>query len=93
MFEKLKDFTKRVKREAVVWKLVMKDQRTPLAAKILLGIALVYTVFPIDLIPDFIPVIGYLDDILLVAVMVWVAVKIIPKEVIEDCRHRSQSPP
>ncbi len=59
MFAKLKSISKNVKREIKVYQLVRKDPRTPKLAKWLLGLAVGYLVTPIDLIPDFIPVIGH----------------------------------
>lgn len=64
--------------------LVMKDKRTPVLAKILAAITVAYALSPIDLIPDFIPVIGYLDDLLILPVLIAIIIKIIPKELWEQ---------
>ncbi len=86
MFETLKTTGKNLKRELKVYQLVLKDSRTPKLAKYLLGLAVGYTLLPFDIIPDFIPVIGHLDDVIIVPILVIIALKIIPKEIIEDCR-------
>lgn len=89
MLEKLKQIAKDFKQEIKVWKLVLKDPRTTKLAKILLGLAVVYALLPFDLIPDLIPGIGYLDDIILITIIMLIALKMIPKEVVEDCRIRA----
>ena len=71
--------------------LAMKDKRTPLLAKILAAIAVAYALSPIDLIPDFIPVIGYLDDVLLLPILIVAAVKLIPEPVWADCKSQSEN--
>jgi len=86
----LKQVTREVKRELAVYRLVLADSRTPRPAKILLGLALAYLVMPFDLIPDFIPVIGQLDDILIVPGLVLLALRMIPKEVVAECRVKVQ---
>ncbi|MCK5346011.1 MAG: DUF1232 domain-containing protein [Candidatus Heimdallarchaeota archaeon] len=70
--------------------LVYKDSRVSWWKRLFLGIVIGYAVSPIDLIPDFIPVIGYLDDLILVPIGISVALKLIPKEVIEDCRRKAR---
>lgn len=63
--------------------LSMKDKQTPIAAKICAAITVAYALSPIDLIPDFIPVLGYLDDIIILPALVALTMKLIPKEVWE----------
>ena len=65
---------------------MLKDDRTPKIAKLFLGLAIGYLLLPFDIIPDFIPVIGHLDDLIIVPALVVIALKMVPKEVIEDCR-------
>lgn len=73
-------------REFEVYRLVLKHERTPRLAKILLGLAVAYTLMPFDIIPDFIPVVGHIDDLIIVPALVILALKLIPKDVIEECR-------
>ena len=82
---------RRFKEELRVYRLVLQDHRTPKLAKWLLGIAVAYALSPVDLIPDFIPVIGHLDDLVILPLLVITAVKLIPPSVIEDCRARARS--
>jgi uncharacterized membrane protein YkvA (DUF1232 family) len=81
---------KRVRREARVWSLVLKDPRTPRVSKVLLGAALAYLVSPVDLVPDFIPVLGQLDDLVIVRGLVRLAMRFIPREVVADCREKAR---
>jgi len=88
MLNRLKSLGQSLKRELKVYRLVLKDKRTPRVAKALLGLAVGYVLLPFDLIPDFLPVIGHLDDALIVPGLVLLALKLIPKEVIEECRGK-----
>ncbi len=78
---KLKDIKDNAKKYLELCKLLYTDSRTPRVAKILLWIAIGYALSPIDLIPDFIPVIGYLDDLVIVPVLLYIAMKSVPKDV------------
>lgn len=86
MFDKLKSVGRNLKQEIRIYQLVIRDSRTPKLAKLLLWLAVVYTLSPFDIIPDFIPLIGHLDDLIIVPALVIIVLKIIPEEVIEDCR-------
>ena len=81
-------FTKLFKREAQFLKELAAHPRTPLISRGLLGMATLYLVSPIDLVPDFVPVLGQLDDLLVVGGLVFMAVKLAPRDVVEECRMR-----
>jgi len=87
---RLKAIATRFKEELRVYQLVLRDRRTPRLAKWLLGIAIAYALSPVDLIPDFIPVVGHLDDLVVVPLLVLLAVRLIPPEVIKDSRVRAR---
>lgn len=91
MIEKLKSFTKHLKQEFEVYRLVLKHPQTPWVAKVFLGLAIGYLLLPFDLIPDFIPVLGQLDDLIIIPVLVYVALLFIPQEVIQGCREQVQA--
>lgn len=89
IFRKLESVGQAFKRELTVYRLALKDHRAPLLAKVALGLAVGYALLPFDLIPDFLPIIGHLDDILLVPALILLALKYIPPEVLEDCRRQA----
>ena len=76
-------------REAAALFLAMKRPDTPFAAKLAAALAVGYALSPIDLVPDFIPVLGYLDDLLLLPAMVALAVRLVPAGVMEQCRMQA----
>ena len=80
----LKTLGRNIKNEIKVYQAVIKDKRTPLLGKIFLGMAVGYFFLPFDFIPDFIPVVGHLDDVIIIPALVVIALKIIPREIIEE---------
>ncbi len=78
---RLREIKDNAKKYMELCKLLYTDSRTPKITKILLWIAIGYALSPIDLIPDFIPVIGHLDDIIIVPVLLYIAIKSVPKDV------------
>ncbi|OQA21124.1 MAG: hypothetical protein BWY63_01367 [Chloroflexi bacterium ADurb.Bin360] len=70
--------------------LAYRDPRTPWGARIVAALVVGYALSPIDLIPDFIPVLGYLDDLVLVPLGIWLALRLIPAQVMADCRVRAR---
>jgi uncharacterized membrane protein YkvA (DUF1232 family) len=85
--DQLRALARSFKRELAVYRQVYKDPRTPLVAKVLLGLAIGYALLPFDLIPDFLPVIGHVDDLIIVPGLVLLALRLIPSEVVADCRR------
>jgi uncharacterized membrane protein YkvA (DUF1232 family) len=88
----LQDFKNRVhqlKRETHALYLAARHPRTPWYAKLFVAGVVAYAFSPIDLIPDFIPILGYLDDLILIPLGIAVAIKLIPPEVLSECRARA----
>ena len=78
-----------LKRDTYALYLACRDPRTPWYAKLLAGAIVAYALSPIDLIPDFVPVLGYVDDLLIVPLGLSVALRLVPAEVMADCRSRA----
>jgi len=92
-FITLKQKAKDLKSEAQILLIAYRDSRTPLSAKILIGITMGYLLSPIDLIPDFIPVLGLLDDLIIVPLLITLSIKLIPKNILEEARQKAKSDP
>lgn len=88
MLEKLKSRARALKNEAFAVYLAAKDPRTPWYAKALIFFVVAHTFSPIDLIPDFIPVLGYLDDLIITPAGLALAVRLIPVEVLTEARAK-----
>lgn len=86
----LKSRAKQLKADIPALFLALKRKDTPILAKILAFITVGYALSPIDLIPDFIPVLGYLDDVILLPVLIALTVKLIPREKFERCRKEAE---
>ncbi len=87
---KLKERAKNLKSDIPAVFLALKEKRTPWYAKIIAAAVVVYALSPIDLIPDFIPVLGYLDDLIILPALITWCVKCIPDDVFANCRSRAQ---
>ncbi len=81
-----REWAKGAKREALTLYYAGRDPRTPLAAKLVAGAVVAYAFCPIDLIPDFIPVLGALDDLALLPLGVALARQMVPRQVLDECR-------
>lgn len=82
------DLLQTFRSEVAIYRSVMADPRCPRLSRWLLRLAVVYALSPVDLIPDFIPILGHLDDLLLVPLLVWLALRAIPKDLILEHRSR-----
>lgn len=87
MLEKLKSRAGALKNEAFAVYLAAKDPRTPWYAKTLIFFVIAHTFSPIDLIPDFIPALGYLDDLIVMPGGLWLAIRLIPPEALAEARE------
>jgi len=87
--ERLRNWARRLKSEVVALWFCYRHPRTPFAAKALSVAVVAYALSPIDLIPDFIPVLGYLDDLIIVPAGVWLALKLVPADVMSECRAQA----
>ena len=74
------------RRELNVYRRLLSHPRCPWAAKLILGLAVAYALFPIDIIPDFIPALGHLDDAVILPALVFVALRLVPRHLIEEVR-------
>ena len=86
---RLKERANKLKKDVPAVFLALKDKDTPVIAKMLAAIAVAYALSPVDLIPDFIPVLGYIDDVILLPTLVAITVKLIPKDVWVRCQAES----
>ena len=87
----LKERARKLKQDVPAVFLALKGRDTPLLAKILAGVTVAYALSPIDLIPDFVPVLGYLDDVLLLPALIALTVKQIPNKVWVRCQAESEN--
>jgi uncharacterized membrane protein YkvA (DUF1232 family) len=85
---RLKDIMASIKKELEVLKYVAGHPRLPLRCKLFAGLLVVYALSPIDLIPDFIPVLGQLDDLIIIPVGLWILYKMVPADIMEEARSK-----
>ncbi len=90
LLTELKQRVRHLKAETFALYLAARDPRTPWYAKLLVAGIVAYALSPIDLIPDFVPVLGYLDDLILIPIGIALAIKLVPHQVLAECRARAQ---
>ena len=90
MLGTLRGWARALKTETLALYLVARDPRVPWYARLFIAGVVAYALSPIDLIPDFIPVLGYLDDLILVPLGLALAVRMVPSDVLEECRARAR---
>ena len=88
---KWKERAKHLTNEVFILSFAIRDNRVPWYAKALAGITIAYALSPVDLIPDFIPVLGYLDDLILIPLGIYLTIKMIPEEVLTEYRQRAKT--
>jgi len=93
LISKLKQHAVTLKREVYALFIASRDPRVPWYAKVFMGLILAYALSPIDLIPDFIPVFGYLDDLIIVPLGITLALKMVPAQVMSDARKQVEESP
>lgn len=86
----LKERSKKIKTDIPAIFIALKKRETPLIAKFVASLTIVYALSPIDLIPDFIPVLGYLYDLIILPLLATLTIKLIPEEIFEKCRLESE---
>ena len=86
-----KDRAKKLKSDIPAIFIALKKKETPVIAKVFAGITIGYALSPIDFIPDFIPVIGLLDDIIILPILIAITIKFIPKEIFRQCRVEAEN--
>lgn len=91
VIHQLRIWAKTIKRDVLALWLAARDPRVPVAAKAIAGVIAAYALSPVDLIPDFIPILGYLDDLIIVPLGIALAVRLIPPPVMQDLRNRANA--
>ncbi len=86
----IKEVSKKLKLKIKAVYLAYKNENTPIIAKFFAALTVGYALSPIDLIPDFIPILGYLDDLIILPLLIYISIKLIPKEIMEECEEKSK---
>jgi len=91
VLDRLKSIGGGFKRQLAFYRRVIAHPRTPRFSRFLLAAAVAYALLPFDLIPDFIPVLGHLDDLVIIPLLVIAAMRLVPADVLEECRNPKDS--
>ncbi len=89
LIEKLKNWAQLLKQDVLMLWFATKNPNTPWVPKAICIFIVAYALSPIDLIPDFIPILGYVDDLLLLPILIWLAVRLIPNFILQESRIRA----
>ncbi|WP_017210593.1 YkvA family protein [Clostridium beijerinckii] len=87
----IKDRARKLKLDIPAVYIALKKKETPVIAKVFAMITIIYALSPIDLVPDFIPIIGLLDDIILLPILITITIKFIPQEILRQCRIEAEN--
>ena len=90
LIEQLKSWARSLKKDVLILWFSAKNPKTPFASKAICIFIVAYALSPIDLIPDFIPVLGYVDDLILLPILIWSAIALIPNIIIQDSRAQAE---
>jgi uncharacterized membrane protein YkvA (DUF1232 family) len=91
LLQRLQDAARRLRRDGLTLWFACRHPATPWHAKALALVTVAYALSPIDLIPDFIPLLGYLDDLLLLPALIWLCLRLTPATVVTDCRAQADA--
>jgi uncharacterized membrane protein YkvA (DUF1232 family) len=91
VLQRLRQWARRIKRDGLTLWFAVRHADTPMAVKLLGAFVVAYALSPIDLIPDFIPVVGYPDDVALFPGLIWIAIRLLPPEVLRACRAQADA--
>lgn len=87
----IRNWAKLVKSNLIILHIAFKDSRTPWYAKAMIFLVIAYALSPIDLIPDFIPIIGLLDDLILLPIGIYISIQLIPQNILFDAKRNSNN--
>lgn len=90
VLQRLRAWARQLKHDSVALWFACRHTGTPWLAKAIAGFVVAYALSPIDLIPDFIPILGYVDDVLLLPGLIWLAIRLIPQNVMGECRANAE---